>query len=170
MKIFKEEQRFNQPWLIILILISLLVPIGVVIKTYIEDPNTLTTSELLSIIGFIILAFAVLFLFKLSTRIDEKGIHYQFFPFHWSYKTITWNAIDNAYVRTYNPLREYGGWGIRGTALWNTSSKGKALNVSGNIGIQITLKTGKNLLIGTQYEENAKSTIATYKLKFKQPH
>ncbi|WP_179349472.1 hypothetical protein [Winogradskyella pacifica] len=168
MKIFKEEQRFNQPWLIILILMSLLVPIGIIIKTYIEDPNSFSTSELLSIIGAIILASSILFLFKLSTRIDEEGIHYQFFPFHWSYKTIKWNAIDNAYVRTYSPLSEYGGWGIRGTAIWNTSSKGKALNVSGDVGIQITLKTGKNLLIGTQHEENAKNTIATYKLKFKQ--
>lgn len=168
MKIFIEEQRFNQPWLIILILISLLVPIGIIIKTYMEDPNSFSTLELLSIIGSIIMASSILFLFKLSTRIDEKGIHYQFFPFHWKYKTITWNAIDKAYVRTYNPLREYGGWGIRGTAIWNTSSKGKALNVSGDIGIQITLKNGKNLLIGTQKEENAKSTIATYKLKFKQ--
>ena len=166
MRIFKEEQRFNQPWLIVLILIGLFVPIGIIIKTYIEDSNRFSMSELLAIISAIILASAILFLFKLTTRIDEDGIHYKFFPFHWSYRIITWNALENAYIRTYNPLYEYGGWGIRKTAIWNTSSKGNAYNVSGNVGIQLTLKNGKNLLIGTQKQNEAKSVLATYKTKF----
>ncbi|WP_225035472.1 hypothetical protein [Winogradskyella sp. SM1960] len=165
MKIFKEEQRFNQLWLIVLILVSLLVPVGVILLSYFEDPSSYTNLELTSSIGFIILAAGIIFLFKLETRIDEKGIHYKFFPFHWSFKVVTWNDIEKAYVRTYSPISEYGGWGIKGGILWNTS-KGKAINVSGDIGIQLELKNGKKLLIGTQKRNEAERILTTYKTKF----
>ncbi len=165
MRIFKEEQRFNQLWLIILILVSVLIPLGIILGTYIKDPSSFSNAELITIICTLILASSVIFFFKLSSRIDEKGIHYKFFPFHLSYKFIKWNAIDKAYVRTYHPLSEYGGWGIKSGAPWN-KSKGKAVNVSGDIGIQLELKNGKNLLIGTQKQEKAKRIIATYKTKF----
>ena len=78
----------------------------------------------------ILIVSGLIFLFKLTTRIDEKGIHYKFFPFHWSLKVIKWNEINKAYVRTYDAISEYGGWGLKGGALWNTS-KGKAINISG---------------------------------------
>lgn len=166
MKIFKEEQRFRQLWLIILLIICALTTVGIALSSYIKTPDSISILELLSEISIILLVFGIIFLFKLTTRIDEKGIHYKFFPFHWSFKIIKWSEIDNAYVRTYNALKEYGGWGLKGTANWNTSSKGKAINVSGNLGIQLKLKNGKNLLIGTQKQENAKSVLATYKSKF----
>lgn len=75
-----------------------------------------------------------------------------------------WEQIDSAYVRSYNPIGEYGGWGIRGGKLWS-KSKGKAINVSGDIGIQLELKNGDKLLIGTQKKEEARSVLATYKSK-----
>ena len=165
MKIFKEEQRFNQIWLILLILVSLLVPIGIIIKEYIKDPSSLTTTELITIIGIMIVASGIIFVFKLTTRIDEEGVHYKFFPFHWNFKVITWNEIKNIYVRKYYPLSEYGGWGLKSGAIWN-NSKGKAINVSGDIGIQLVLKNGKKLLIGTQKQHEAENVIATYKTKF----
>jgi hypothetical protein len=161
MRIFKEEQRFNQLWLIILMIISVLVPIAIIIGTYLKDPNSFSSSELIVLLSVIILASGIIFLFKLSSRIDEKGIHYKFFPFHWSYKIITWNEIDKAYIRTYDALSEYGGWGLKGGSLWN-KAKGKAINVSGDIGIQLELKNGKKLLIGTQKLEEAKNVLATY--------
>lgn len=164
MRIFKEEQRFNQIWLIVLIIVSAMVPIGIYIKEHLENPDNFSITELIGIIFIILLVSGFIFFFKLTTRIDEKGIHYKFFPFHWSLKTIKWNAIENAYVRTYNPLSEYGGWGIKGGSFWN-KSKGKAINVSGDIGIQLILENGKKLLIGTQKEEEAKNIIATYKTK-----
>ena len=110
-----------------------------------------------------ILASALLiFIFKLTTRIDENGIHYQFFPFQFKLKLISWNEITRAYVRIYDPVGEYGGWGLKGG--WS-KSKGKAINVSGDIGIQLELKTGKKLLIGTQKKEEATKVLQTYQLK-----
>ena len=61
-------------------------------------------------------------------------------------------------------LLEYGGWGLKGGLLWK-KSKGIAINVSGNIGIQLELKNGKKLLIGTQKLQEAKQVLDTYKNK-----
>lgn len=71
---------------------------------------------------------------------------------------------SKAYVRTYDALSEYGGWGLKGGALWN-NSKGKAINVSGNIGIQLELKNGKKLLIGTQKKKEAENVLLNYQTK-----
>ncbi|WP_375236223.1 hypothetical protein [Winogradskyella sp.] len=158
MRIFKEEQRFTQTWLIIIIVISLIVTLAIILK----EIDKLTTSEIIISIGTIILASGLILLFKLTTRIDEKGIHYKFFPFHLKFKTVFWNDIENAYIRTYNAISEYGGWGIRGGTLWY-KAKGKAINISGNIGIQLELKDGKKLLIGTNKKEQAQDVLSTYK-------
>ena len=158
MRIFKEEQRFTQTWLIIIIVISLIVPLAIILK----EIDKLSTSEIIISIGTIILASGLIFLFKLTTRIDEKGIHYKFFPFHLKFKTVVWNDIENAYIRTYDAISEYGGWGVRGGALWY-KAKGKAINISGNIGIQLKLKDGKKLLIGTNKKEQAQDVLSTYK-------
>ncbi len=165
MRIFKEEQRFNQLWLIMLIVISMLLAIGIIVGTYIKDPNSFSAIELVMLISLMVLSSSFIFFFKLTSRIDEKGIHYKFFPFHLSYKCIKWNEINTAYIRKYDALSEYGGWGFKGGALWNKSN-GKAINVSGDIGIQIELKNGKKLLIGTQKQKDINETLNYYKTKF----
>lgn len=164
MRVFKEEQRFNQLWLIILMIISLLIPVGIILGTYIKDPSSFSNAELVLFIGLLVLVSTFIFLFKLSTRIDEKGIHYKFFPFHLKFITITWISINKAYVRNYDAISEYGGWGFKGGKLWKKSN-GRAINVSGDIGIQLELKNGKKLLIGTQKKVEAESVLATYKNK-----
>ena len=164
MKIFKEEQRFTQTWLIVLLGISVVVPIILITKEYLEENSSMTTNEFILTLGGIIVSLSLIFFFKLTTRIDETGIHYQFFPFHFSLRLIKWSEIEKAYVRTYDPIGDYGGWGLKGGSLWN-KKKGNAINVSGDVGIQLELKTGKKLLIGTQKENEAKQVLNTYKNK-----
>lgn len=155
MKVFKEEQRFTQTWLILILAISIIVPISVIIKKYLEENTTITTKELAVTFVVILVTTSILFIFNLTTKIDEIGIHYQFFPFHFSLKTIYWKELSKASVRTYNPISEYRGWGL----------KGKAINVSGDIGIQLKYKKGKKLLIGTQKRKEAIQVLETYKNK-----
>lgn len=161
MKIFIEEQRFTQTWLIVLLAISLIVPITVVSKEFLSENNTTTSNEFIGTLLAIIASTCFIFFFKLKTRIDEIGIHYQFFPFHLKYRIIKWQDIKKAYVRTYDPIGEYGGWGLKGGAFWN-KGKGKCINVSGDIGIQLELQNGKKLLIGTQNKEKAIQILKTY--------
>lgn len=52
--------------------------------------------------------------------------------------------VVRAYYRAYNPIPEYGGWGIR------TGMQGRAFNMRGNEGVQLVLASGKRVLIGSQ--------------------
>ncbi len=106
-----------------------------------------------SVPALLILFFVLL---RLDTKVDAEGVHYRFFPFQGNYKMKKWDEIEKAYVRHYKPMYEYGGWGIRG---WGND---KALNVSGNVGLQLELKNGDKLLIGTQKEEEMKNTVVLF--------
>ena len=140
------------------------VPVALITKEYVKDNTTLSTNEFIGTLIGVTVSVLLIFFFKLTTRIDEEGIHYQFFPFHFSMRVLLWSEISTAVIRTYDPIGEYGGWGLKGGAFWNYG-KGKCINVSGDIGLQLTLKNGKNLLIGTQKKEAINSILATYKSK-----
>jgi hypothetical protein len=172
MKVFKEEQSFTQTWMIIIFIIALVGPLcvgiyGIIQQIFLKQPfGDKPMSDVgLLIFTFVMLLFSVLiFVCRLSTRIDENGIHYQFFPFHFSLQTIAWSQLEVAKVRTYLPISEYGGWGFR-SGFFGNKAKGSAYNVSGDIGIQLKFKNGKKLLIGTQKQEEAKSVLETYQYK-----
>ncbi len=161
MKIFLEEQRMTTHLVLIILSIAFIV-IGISI---VNDWESISQTDLIGKIaaftGLIILLLVALLFFKLKlkTRIDEKGIYFQFYPIHFSYRTIAWNEISTCYIRQYNAIFEYGGWGFR-----NGFRKkiGRAYNVQGNIGLQIELKNGKKILIGTQKKEDMQRVIDNY--------
>lgn len=143
---FSEVQKFRQWWLWVILVGTLVVPTGMILWANHEHPTDKLASAIL--IGAIVpVLIMVLFIFmQLRTRIDEKGIYYRFFPIHFQVLVISWDEVTRAYVRKYNPILDYGGWGIR----WGLGGKGKAYNTSGNLGLQLELNTGKKILIGTQ--------------------
>ena len=162
MKVFLEVQRFNQWWFRLIVLFVFAIIAGTLAKSYpnIESDPVAFWIVLGSSIFTIALLGAMVFLLKLETKIDEQGIHFRFWPF--KLKRLPWTDIQKCYVRKYSPIIEYGGWGYRSQFF---SKKGSALNVKGNIGIQIVFKSGKQLLIGTQKEEDAKKVLETYTYK-----
>lgn len=164
MKVFKETQRFDQWWLRVLLLAVMLVMTYSFFSGFMDASEKETPLSLGSAVaylfGMVLLIFFAFFL-KLETKIDEQGIYYAFWPFRRSLKLLPWNTFKKCYVRQYSPISEYGGWGYR---LGFGRSSG-AINVKGNMGIQLEFKNGKKLLIGTQKEKEAMSVIATYKHK-----
>lgn len=152
---FKETQRFDQWWLkalLALVLLSALIPVILIAK----QPDSVLLDFVAASVGFIIVLAVSVFIFtlQLKTQITYNGIEYQFSPF--KKKHIPWKEIEECYVRDYKPIKEYGGWGFR------MGPNGKALNTKGTKGIQIVLLNGKNILLGTQKENEAKSVIETY--------
>jgi hypothetical protein len=85
----------------------------------------------------------LLLLASVHLRIEKEGIYIRYFPFHFKPLFFNWSEIDHFELRKYNPLSEYGGWGLKG------SKNNRAYNVSGDMGLQITLKSGRKLLVGT---------------------
>jgi hypothetical protein len=164
MKIFKEEQRFTQPLIYIGLSIAAIVVFTPIIKDWSAIVQLPLNKQLRTFVGIIVICLvAVLFLFlKLRTRIDEKGISFKFTPFHFKSILINWKEVNKAYLRKYNAISEYGGWGIKGGIPW-VKGNGRAYNVKGNIGLQLELKNGNRILIGTQKKEDIERVLNNYK-------
>ncbi len=156
--LFKETQRFNQKWIIILISIPLIITSwGIVQQIILGKPfgNNPTPDWVLWLSFFVpVLIIVFIFSLTLNTRIDKNGIFYRFSPVHRKDRWIKWSEIKDVYVRKYRPIKEYGGWGFR------IGRSGKALNTSGNMGLQIKFKDGKKLLLGTHKPEELERVLA----------
>lgn len=127
----------------------LAIPILIFLFGAISGKMTPEQQQPMMIAAIVTALIFVLFWFtKLETRVDEAGITIRFFPFQRVYYYTKWEEIESASVRTYKPVMEYGGWGLR-----YSFRNGKAYSVSGNKGLQLTLKSGKKFLIGTHKTE-----------------
>ena len=153
--LFREVQRFRQPWLWA-IMLGCTLPIiayfgyGMVKQLILHQEWTgsgKSDAELL--IGgtiAIVVTLITLSLFgflRLITEVRSDGLYVRFFPFHFSFKRIPLEDVETFEAVTYRPLLQYGGWGIRFTR------GGKTYNVSGNRGVRLNFTNGRHLLIGS---------------------
>jgi hypothetical protein len=162
-ELFTEKQRFSLWWVIPIILIPLAISLwGIIQQIFLKipfgDKPAPDWALIASFLGPLVLIIFFLSL-TLHTRIDHTGIFYRFFPVHRKEKFIKWEDVAEVEVRKYKPIAEYGGWGFR------TGRNGRALNTSGNMGLQILFKNGKKLLIGTQKSDELKRTLEKLDLR-----
>jgi hypothetical protein len=158
--IYREEQKFWL-WFRVLLVLSMVSAAGLSILSLVKIPAGQWRSNtgeivLLLVAGVIIpIGIAVLFCFlRLETEVRPDGLYVRYFPFHFRFKKFGADDLSNYYARTYRPILEYGGWGIR-----YSFGKGKAYNVRGNEGMQLVFKNGKRLLIGSQRAEELEEAI-----------
>jgi hypothetical protein len=156
---FKEEQKFNQWWIwVINILLVAIVLFSIGRELLIKiNAGTATTEGWLTLL-IILIPVIILITFnivKLETIIRSEGIYYRFKPFRRKPRFHKWSEIDKVYVRKYNPIKEYGGWGYK----TGMKKSGTAFNVMGNMGLQLELSNGKKILIGTQKPEELERII-----------
>ena len=138
-------------YLILMLEIPTLILVGVVVFSQ-ESPAQEGILAVLAVFGIMALVMALIFNIKLETRIDEKGIHYRFFPFV-KWRLIEKTQIGKAEVTSFNPLLDHGGWGIKG----NRTTK--AFTVIGDNGLQIEMGEKKKVLIGTQKPKELKEFL-----------
>jgi hypothetical protein len=147
---FKEEQKFRQVWIWMLLLaLSGIWVWQMIQQVFMGIPFGNNPASNLGVILTGIFPVLTIILFRmltLVTSVDEEGVHYGFRPFQRKLKNIKTEDILRFEVKKYNPLKEYGGWGIR----FGSSKYGNAYNVSGNQGVLFELKNGKKFLLGTQ--------------------
>ncbi len=164
MKVFVEEQRFSRWIFLSILMIPILAGVIPLLTKNKDFPKMYSDGFWGLAITFITVSFALSLILsiKLKTKIDELGIHYKFFPFHINEKFISWDNLKKCYLTKYNSLTQYGGYGYR---ISFSKKKGTALNVGGNYGIQLELKSGKRLLIGTQKQQEIEAVLKTYQTK-----
>ena len=97
---------------------------------------------------------AVVATMGLITELRRDAVKVWLWPLFW--RTIRYEDIVEAEARQYNPLTEYGGWGMR----WGIS--GQAWNVSGRYGVQLVLRDGRRVLIGSRESEELARRIRTH--------
>jgi len=160
---FREVQKFRQKWLqvsVAAVALCLVIPSGYgMIRQLVfghSFGNRPMSDPALAIVGplMILLGFGLPLLFhkmRLLTEVRNDGVHINFFPL--SRLTVLFESIVACEIRTYKPIQEYGGWGVR------YGRAGKAYNVSGNRGVQLKLSNGKGLLIGSQRPEELAQAI-----------
>lgn len=156
---FNETQRFRQWWIYAIILVSLGSWFyGLIASIHASAAENTAPDLVLIITGVVPLGLVFLLIFlKLETRLRNEGIYIRFKPLQWKEKKIGKDEIKSFEVRKYRALIEYGGWGIR----HGGKKYGKAYNVRGNQGLQLILKNGKKLLIGTQKPHEIKKAMET---------
>lgn len=83
----------------------------------------------------------------LDTKVNEHGVCIRFRPFHRRWVVFSFEDIRLVEAVTYNPLKDFGGWGIK-------YGKGvRAYNVGGNKGVSLTLTSGEKILLGSTDHE-----------------
>ena len=90
---------------------------------------------------------------KLTLKIDEGSIYVSFRPYFGT-KAFRMDEFQQIHVRKYQPIMEYGGWGLR-----LGFGKNKAYSISGKWGLQLVFQDGRKLLIGTKEPDRLKAVI-----------
>tara|TARA_B100000809_G_scaffold81337_1_gene79639 strand:+ start:6664 stop:7113 length:450 start_codon:yes stop_codon:yes gene_type:complete len=137
---FIEEQKFTQWWLWIIIVAVLSIPVYDFV--FVDFTQALKSSP-------VILLVILFYIFKLKTRINEKGIRMSYLPYLGKFKN--WTEIKFVKVIDYGFV---GGWGVR---LW--TKFGTVYNIRGSKGLVVELNSGKAFIIGTQQEEELKTIL-----------
>lgn len=135
--LFKENQRFTQWWLWLIIISIGIIPVYGIYTQLMQGEkfgNNPMPEPVLIFFSILIFALIGLFLImRLKTTINETEIRMSFFPF--VKKKINWSEVKKAEVIDYGFV---GGLGIR---LWTTY--GTVYNMKGNKGLAIELLNGK---------------------------
>jgi hypothetical protein len=154
---FREEQAFRQWWIWLLIgLVAALQWWGFIQQIMLGQPwgNSPAPDWMMALLWLLIgigLPLFFVYLRLIVTVADEViDIHYR--PL--TRRTIPMTEVTHSEARTYSPLREYGGWGIRGMG------SNRAYNVSGDRGVELTLLDGRKVLIGSQRADALADAIA----------
>lgn len=137
---YREVQRFRQRWLWILLG-------GIALLMLVLGP--------VSWPGIAIIGAVATFLYslRLETEVRADGIYLKMWPIHQSFRHIAWSDIERHESKTYRPLRDFGGLGIR----W---VPGKiAYNVRGTQGVWLERTNGRSVLVGSQRAEEFVTAI-----------
>jgi hypothetical protein len=134
---FEESQRFPA-WVGALLLVSVVIAgLGALAAV---GPGQWVAVLIAGAAG-LALASLLLGALTLKTVVTDAGVRVKGLLF--INRLIAFADIESAAARRYDPIMEYGGWGYR------IGRSGKAYNAQGDEGVQLALKDGGRVLIGS---------------------
>jgi hypothetical protein len=104
-----------------------------------------------AVVGLALLLCVVLGSLRMKTTVTPEGVtvSYGFLS-----TRVALSDIARAQAVVYRPIRDYGGWGIRGFG------NRRAWNVRGDRGVLLVRRDGSTLLIGSQRPRELLSALA----------
>ena len=155
--LFEESQRFSQKlFQIIVFFISCIFVYAFFQQVLFGNPfgnKPMSDKGIMAALIFLSIFNLLFYSMKLVTTIDKDSISVRFYPFHFFPKRFEWNQLQDVIVREYNPLKEYGGWGLRGFG------KKSTMTATGNWLVEVVFVNGQSLLIGTKKPEEMKVAL-----------
>lgn len=155
---FHEIQRFRQPWIVALVAVLAGMMWGMFAQQIVRGRpvgNHPMSDPALVVLTVLMGGALPIFIWRLTmeTSVFDDRVEVRMQPL--SRRTLPAAQIAGAQARTYQPLREFGGRGIRG---WSSN---RAYNVSGDQGVQLVLTNGDRILIGSQQPEALATAIVS---------
>jgi hypothetical protein len=154
---FREVQRWRDVWWVMVLVFGLAAIqwYGFIQQIVLGQPfgNKPGPDWLVMLIWLLFGIGMPIFFFnmRLVVEVNRESVVIGYRPL--TTRSISMNSISEVEAREYQPLREFGGWGIRG------GNRRIVYNVSGNRGVDITLVDGRKVLIGSQRAEDLARTI-----------
>lgn len=154
---FEERQHFRQWWMWgLILLVAGLAWWALVQQVVLGQPfgNNPGPDWLVWILWLLIgLGLPALFVWAhLRLTVTDETVLISYVPF--TSRRIPLVEILGANAREYDAIREYGGWGIKG---W--SREKRAYNVSGNQGVELFLRDGRTVMLGSQRADELAAAI-----------
>jgi hypothetical protein len=145
--LFHEEQSLRQPRLLILTAIPpvamLLLAIWQVGLGHPWGKQPMSNTGMVGWTIFLLLVYIRLITVKLVTEVESNQVSVAMRGLWRSYR-ISLEAVKSVQTITFHPIADWGGYGVRSTA------KGKAFIAQGNRGVQLELKKGGVIVVGSQ--------------------
>lgn len=104
-------------------------------------------------VAAVVLAPLSIAMWSLDTQVHPGLLAVRLRPF--TKREIPLCDVESCEPRTYNPIRDYLGWG------WRIGPAGRALTVPGRHGVQLVLRGGERLLISSGQPEELAFAIRT---------
>ncbi|MDQ2913982.1 MAG: hypothetical protein M3T56_12085 [Chloroflexota bacterium] len=147
---YHEEQHFHGALMGLLLVAMVFVVVVTVVAVVFSRPGDALLLAIAPVV--VILVASLISLSHLDVDVTDRGVSIAF-RYLWTTRRIGFAEIVGLEVRCYNPLLEYGGWGVR------LGPKGWAYMTSGNEGVQLRLRRGLSVLIGSTRPRELEAAI-----------
>jgi hypothetical protein len=145
---FREEQRFRESWLWLL----LAIPFAIAVLALLVTPDAPRLGRI-AVVLVTLAVWGLIGLARLETTVTGDAVVVMFHGL-WPTRRITLDDVAE-YAPMHYTMWDSGGWGV------HFGLAGLTYNVSGNEGLHFRLKSGARVLVGTQRPGEFAAAIAT---------
>lgn len=147
--LFREVQQFRQPlfWVIVIaVFVVMIVSFGIPFLKELREQKKFGGKGINFAITMVVYVVLLVLFFQtaLTVEVRTDGVYHQLFPLEWSKGRIAPQQIKSHRAIRFNPLKDFGGWGIR------LGNMGKGYIVSGDRGVRIVQTNGDAIVLGSQ--------------------